>query len=72
MSKINNAVVPKRKGPGHSTRSARQWLGSAGGVTARGRGGAAAVMGDIAHRGTNEPARQDARALLPKWMEETW
>ena len=32
---------------------------------------AATAIGDIAHRGTNEPARQDALAQLPKWMEET-
>jgi hypothetical protein len=31
---------------------------------------AATAVGDIAHRGTNEPARHDALARLPKWMEE--
>jgi hypothetical protein len=35
------------------------------------RSGAATAVSGIAHVGTNEPARQDALARLPKWLEET-
>jgi dienelactone hydrolase len=35
------------------------------------RNGAASAAGGVAHVGTNEPARQDALARLPKWLEET-
>jgi dienelactone hydrolase len=35
------------------------------------RNGAATAAGGLAHVGTNEPARQDALARLPKWLEET-
>ena len=33
--------------------------------------GATTAAGGVAHVGTNEPARQDALARLPKWLEET-
>ena len=35
------------------------------------RNGAATTASGLAHVGTNEPARQDALARLPKWLEET-
>ena len=35
------------------------------------REGAATAAGGMAHVGTNEPAREDALARLPKWLEET-
>jgi dienelactone hydrolase len=35
------------------------------------REGAATAANGTAHVGTNEPARQDALARLPKWLEET-
>jgi dienelactone hydrolase len=35
------------------------------------RNGAATAKGGEAHVGTNEPARQDALARLPRWLEET-
>ena len=50
------------------------WVAPAGSPPGK-VGAAAAVMGDIAHRGTNEPARQDARARLPSgWRRrgELW
>lgn len=34
------------------------------------RDGAATAAGGMAHVGTNEPARQDALARLPKWLED--
>ena len=34
------------------------------------RSGAVTAAGGLAHVGTNEPARQDALARLPKWLEE--
>jgi dienelactone hydrolase len=33
------------------------------------RNGAVSAEGGVAHVGTNEPARQDALARLPKWLE---
>jgi hypothetical protein len=35
------------------------------------RDGTATTATGTAHVGTNEPARQDAMARLPKWLEET-
>ncbi|MGD0107758.1 MAG: dienelactone hydrolase family protein [Rhodopila sp.] len=35
------------------------------------RNGAATTASGLAHVGTNEPARQDALARVPKWLEET-
>jgi dienelactone hydrolase len=35
------------------------------------RNGAATAAGGLTHLGTNEPARQDALARRPKWLEET-
>jgi hypothetical protein len=33
------------------------------------RNGAATAAGGMAHVGTNEPAREDALARLPKWLD---
>jgi dienelactone hydrolase len=35
------------------------------------RDGAATAVGGKAHVGTNEPAREDALARVPRWLEET-
>ena len=35
------------------------------------RAGAATAVGGRAHVGTNEPAREDALARVPQWLEAT-